>query len=208
MSISVMKQALDVLRGMHPEHGGNAFTRAADELRRAIDLQEKRHICPDWDFMEITVNDEEFNACCCFPKEPRPSLWLATAHDGRVKYTTDSGRASDWKESGSYRMVQDYYTEPPHDFGNVTDDALIEEVRSRGFTIRDAQISPKIKDEYELCCQKYDTRTEPCTPRGRHLAKREWVGLTEDDLASCKSNEFVVFAKTIEAKLKEKNNGN
>jgi predicted RNA-binding Zn-ribbon protein involved in translation (DUF1610 family) len=36
----------------------------------------------------------------------------------------------------------------------------------------------------------------------------KWSGLTEDDLASCKSDEFVVFAKTIEAKLKEKNNGN
>ena len=185
-----MKQALDVLRGMHPEHGGNAFTRAADELRRAIDLQEKRHICPDWDFMEITVNDEEFNACCCFPKEPRPSLWLATAHDGRVKYTTDSGRASDWKESGSYRMVQDYYTEPPHDFGNVTDDALIEEVRSRGFTIRDAQISPK----------------------------REWVGLTDEERRSLRewqeiqkelgpvwSPMMLYLYLAIEDKLKEKN---
>ncbi len=112
MSISAMKQALEVL-SVHPEHGGNAFTRAADELRRAIDEQEKRHLCPEWDFMEITVDDEEFNACLCFPREPKPSLWLAIAQDGRVKYTTDSGRASDWKKSGSYRLVRDYYTAPP-----------------------------------------------------------------------------------------------
>ena len=112
MSISAMKQALDVL-SVHPEHGGNAFTRAADELRKTIDEQEKRHFCPEWDFMEITVNDQEFDACLCFPREPKPSLWLAIAKDGRVKYTTDSGRASDWKKSGSYRLVRDYYTAPP-----------------------------------------------------------------------------------------------
>jgi len=45
--------------------------------------------------------------------EPKPSLWLAIAKDGRVKYTTDSGRASDWKKSGSYRLVRNYYTAPP-----------------------------------------------------------------------------------------------
>ena len=33
----------------------------------------------------------------------------------------------------------------------------------------------------------------------------DWVELTDEDLASCKSDEFVVFARAIEAKLKEKN---
>ena len=97
---------------------------------------------------------------------------------------------------------------------NVTDDALIEEVRKRGFTIRDAQISPKIKDEYELCCQKYDTCTEPCTPRGRHLAKREWVGLTDEEVGGLTVFDGLThievpiladFVRAIEAKLKEKN---
>jgi hypothetical protein len=41
MSISAMKQALDVLLVL-PEHGGNAFTRAADALRQAIDEAEKQ----------------------------------------------------------------------------------------------------------------------------------------------------------------------
>jgi hypothetical protein len=41
MSISAMKQALDVL-SVHPEHGGNAFTRAADALRQAIAEAEKQ----------------------------------------------------------------------------------------------------------------------------------------------------------------------
>ena len=81
-----MKQALDVLEIL-PEHGGNAFTRAADALRQAIAEAEKM--------------------------EPKPSLWLAIAQDGRVKYTTDSCRASNWKKSGSYRLVRDYYTAPP-----------------------------------------------------------------------------------------------
>jgi hypothetical protein len=64
------------------------------------------------------------------------------------------------------------------EWGNVTDDALIEEVRKRGFTIRDAQISSK-----------------------------RWVGLTRaefeqavdglEDLEDCWT--------VIEAKLKEKN---
>jgi hypothetical protein len=38
-----------------------------------------------------------------------------------------------------------------------------------------------------------------------YAAPREWVGLTDEDLAKCKSEEFVVFAREIEAKLKEKN---
>lgn len=177
MSISAMKQALEVL-SVHPEHGGNAFTRAADELRKAIDEQEKRHQCPEWDFMEITVDDEEFNACLCFPRESKPSLWLAIAQDGRVKYTTDSGRASDWKKSESYRLVRDYYTAPQHDIDNVTDDALIEEVRKRGFTIRDAQISLK-----------------------------RWVGLTDDEVFSLSERieccKYSICA--AEEKLKEKN---
>lgn len=65
------------------------------------------------------------------------------------------------------------------EWGNVTDDALIEEVRRRGFTIRDAQISPK----------------------------REWVGLTHEERdeidQTCRSQMQALFA--LEAKLKEKN---
>ena len=36
-------------------------------------------------------------------------------------------------------------------------------------------------------------------------SKREWVGLTDDDFTKFKSDEFVVFAKDIEAILKERN---
>jgi len=71
------------------------------------------------------------------------------------------------------------------------------------------RVDETAKDRHEprLCCQKYDTCTEPCTPRGRHLAKREWVGLTDEEIwAEGADNEIdVYFARTIEAKLKEKN---
>jgi hypothetical protein len=77
---------------------------------RVDETAKQRHECPEWDFMEIDKDSPEFDACLCFPK---PSLWLAIAQDGRVKYTTDSCRASDWKKSGSYRLVRDYYTAPP-----------------------------------------------------------------------------------------------
>jgi hypothetical protein len=65
----------------------------------------------------------------------------------------------------------------------VTDDALIEEVRHRGFTIRDAQISPK----------------------------REWVGLTDEERKDIELGVEVFdmsvedILKEAEAKLKEKN---
>jgi len=68
----------------------------------------QNHECPDWDFMEITNDDAEFDLCLCFPK---PRLWLAISQDGRVKYTTDGERAAAWKQSGLYRLVRDYYTE-------------------------------------------------------------------------------------------------
>ena len=35
--------------------------------------------------------------------------------------------------------------------------------------------------------------------------KPEWVGLTDDDLVMCESEEDVKFVRAIEAKLKEKN---
>lgn len=52
------------------------------------------------------------------------------------------------------------------------------------------------KPEYEFEC-----------PRCGHCCQqREWIGLTDDDFKKFKSDEFVVFAKDIEALLKERNN--
>ena len=36
-------------------------------------------------------------------------------------------------------------------------------------------------------------------------AQRTWIGLTDEDLANCESEEDVRFVRAIEAKLKEKN---
>jgi hypothetical protein len=79
-------------------------------------------------------------------------------------------------------------TEQPaqQEWSNVTDDALMEEVRRRGFVIRDAQVGHK------------------------------WVGLTDDELEELEVSsvdrkwghlDASLLSRAIEAKLKEKNNG-
>ena len=69
------------------------------------------------------------------------------------------------------------YAVPPHRWSNVTDDCLMEEVRRRGFVIRDAQIG------------------------------REWVGLTDQEIWDLGADHAIdlAWAREIEAKLKEKN---
>jgi hypothetical protein len=56
---------------------------------------------------------------------------------------------------------------------------------------------------WERGCPCHDDRES----KGVAVVRRDWVGLTDEDLATYKSDEFVVFAKEIEAKLKEKNGG-
>jgi hypothetical protein len=121
--------------------------------------------------------------------EPKPSLWLAIAKDGRVKYTTDSGRASGWKKSGSYRLVRDYYTTPVH-----------------ASDISQERVDETAKREHE------PWQSVQCTCGGiiyfKHT-KREWVGLTDEEINRCYADtvdEFQ-FYQAIEAKLKERNNG-
>lgn len=86
------------------------------------------------------------------------------------------------------------------EWGNVTDDALIEEVRRRGFTIRDAQIEVNSKDWKEIQC--------PCGHKMyvKHTG-RKWVGLSDEDCEELlDSNDWggsLIYA--VEAKLKEKN---
>jgi bacterioferritin-associated ferredoxin len=38
-----------------------------------------------------------------------------------------------------------------------------------------------------------------------HDTKRQWVGLTDEDLVDCESEEDVRFVRAIEAKLRDKN---
>lgn len=63
-----------------------------------------------------------------------------------------------------------------------------------------------------VCCQQYDTCLLPCTPRGERLARRTWVGLTDEQIDACWNKDLWkekqphhIFAKAIESKLKEKN---
>jgi hypothetical protein len=93
------------------------------------------------------------------------------------------------------------YTEPPkREWENVTDDALIEEVRRRGFTIRDAQIGVNGKDWNEIQCQ--------CGHKMyvKHTG-REWVALSDEDYEELlNSNDWggsLIYA--VEKKLMEKN---
>jgi hypothetical protein len=203
MSIEAMKQALDVL-SVHPEHGGNAFTRAADALRQAIEQAEKQE----------------------------PSLWFAIGKDGRVKYTTDSDRALKWKQAGSYRLVRDYYTSPVH--ASDISAERVDETEKRKHACPDWDFLEIDEDcpEFEACLcfdkavkvehdpvawivdgeirvrldmvgKLYYSETNVYTAP----PQREWVGLTKaefeeaigglEDLEDC--------WQAIEAKLKEKN---
>jgi len=71
--------------------------------------------------------------------------------------------------------------------------------------------TPPQRTESKVCCQQYDTCLEPCTPRGRHLAQRTWVGLTDEERNEIANVTFgqegalTLYVEAIEAKLKEKN---
>jgi hypothetical protein len=86
-----------------------------------------------------------------------------------------------------------------------------------GYQLRNEKLSvydeplythPPQRTEGRVCCQQYDICVEPCTSRGRHLAQRTWVGLTDDELCDIwykESLDWMEYGKAIEAKLKEKN---
>lgn len=44
-----------------------------------------------------------------------------------------------------------------------------------------------------------------CVACMEKLSRREWVGLTEEEMVMCESEEDVRFVRAIEAKLKERN---
>jgi len=59
------------------------------------------------------------------------------------------------------------------------------------------------------CCGEYQTCWRACTPRGKFLAQRTWVGLTDAEMKqtcyeACSYDPYTI-AQAIEAKLKEKN---
>jgi hypothetical protein len=134
----------------------------SNEIVRSAEVEEMRnkrkHSCPDWDYMVIDEDSPEFDACLCFKEE------------NTIKEEVILPEGFEWSNPLYIKSGTNYLE-------NVTDDALIGEVRRRGFTIRDAQISTN-----------------------------RWVGLTEADIYDAMDNEDEFdFAEAIEAKLKEKN---
>ena len=76
MSIEAMKQALEVLEDFVDDpRCQKQIDDASSALRQAIAEAEKRHYCPEWDFLEITKDDPEFEACLCFSQ--KPDAWVA-----------------------------------------------------------------------------------------------------------------------------------
>jgi hypothetical protein len=53
----------------------------------------------------------------------------------------------------------------------------------------------------ERGCPMHDERET----KGVVFIRKEWVGLTEDEIQNCYGGEIDDFARAIEAKLKEKN---
>ena len=88
---------------------------------------------------------------------------------------------------------------------DCTDEQLMEEVRRRGFVIRDAQI----EREHKACYEIPDWKPGMVFP----APEREWVGLTVKEVlellpsSKWKAEETLLFVQRIEAKLKEKNGG-
>ena len=131
------------------------------------------------------------------------------------------------------RMIEEMTEQPKREWENVTDDALIEEVRRRGFTIRDAQISAKQKPVAWLdsglgffyWASEFNDRPvppgfEPLYTAPVHASdmsqesvdemakdRHEWVGLTPTEFNSIKDTSTTIgYAITkTEAVLKEKN---
>jgi len=137
--------------------------------------------------------------------EPKPSLWLAIAKDGRVKYTTDSGRASGWKKSGSYRLVRDYYTTPVH-ASDISVERVDETSKCKHEPV--AYVSGYTNGECVVAPMNRATVFSVGTGFYTALPKREWVGLTDEEIDTWNivgHESLREFVRAIEAKLKEKN---
>ena len=95
--------------------------------------------------------------------------------------------------------------EQPHRAGFWCVDLTCNNCYSSDFRFK--HTNPPQRTEPKVCCQQYDTCLEPCTPRGRHLAQRTWVGLTDEDISEIVrgTHNTGSFVRAIEAKLKEKN---
>jgi len=110
--------------------------------------------------------------------EQEPVAWMHTTAAGLVYFRK--------KPQDKVFNPQPVYTAPPkREWFDCTDEQLIEEVRRRGFVIRDAQIE---------------------------VPKREWVGLTDEEVWEAiedvlEGGGWLDVSRTLEQALKEKNGG-
>jgi hypothetical protein len=82
-----------------------------------------------------------------------------------------------------------YPIQSKREWFDCTDAQLIDEVRRRGFVIRDAQIEQVVECMCGIC----------------KLGKREWVGLTDEEKHSLVEWAHPDIIEAIELKLKERN---
>ena len=203
MSIEAMKQALEALEKLWDiiddidTYGDMA--KSDDKLYRSLVERRQRQ---RFEQTGISTDGYELNGGAITAlrqaieqaEKQKPSLWLAIRKDGRVKYTTDSDRAISWKQSGSHRLVRDYYTAP------VIEQVEKQEPFAVAWVLDGELFWPS---EYEVISQAGDK----AIPLYTATPKREWVGLTDHELQVLDFNdpERGKLARAVEAKLKERN---
>jgi hypothetical protein len=74
----------------------------------------------------------------------------------------------------------------------------------RGYEQGKADATKKMHPEIRALYEDY---FDKCFKEYKADAQKQWVGLTDEDLVDCESEEDVRFVRAIEAKLKEKNGG-
>jgi hypothetical protein len=190
--IEVLKQALEALKdvGVLTDREWQAVHKnKANELRQAIaELESQEPVA----WVAEDVCEGQY-----IDGRPRKIWWECNKGVGMAFYTHPPQR-----------------TEPPDWFPaveNILNEyglQAIDFVADFKAAMKDAEQSQRT--EPKVCCQQYETCLEPCTPRGRHLAQRTWVGLAKEDRLCAKYMQdapdgIEAVIDYIESKLKELN---
>ena len=205
MSISAMKQAIDVLEIL-PEHGGNAFTRAADALRQAIAEAEKQ---------EPVAIGEEWKPCVKLPiivhvREQRKGETHVSTREGITPVKEDDlimrGVAGEEYPIGRelFNSTYTFDTAPVHAI-DISQER-VDETAKRKHDIVGACVTCGAPHGFWLSAPPTDFISPSVV---KAISKREWVGLTDgemvDLLKECEGRLWSDGFRAIEAKLKEKN---
>jgi hypothetical protein len=120
-----------------------------------------------------------------------PVAWMVYTQEGQSVYVTDN--PVDIQDG---QRALPLYTHPP----TVQPEPLEYWNAVEGWVKID-----EVREHFDAvgCGTIYKTAGEDRTPL--YTTPRPWVGLTDEDLVDCESEEDVRFVRAIEAKLKEKN---